>query len=125
MKYLILTILISTTYSFSWSQESFIKVEEDSLITKLVLLKTKVNKTIYASQFYSIQIYNGNYEKSSEIRERILNKFDQQETNISFETPNYKVQMGPFRNYRKTVDLLKLVKKIYPAAFLIEPKKNL
>ena len=125
MKYLILTILISTTYSFSWSQESFIKVEEDSLITKLVLLKTKVNKTIYATQFYSIQIYNGDYKKSLEIRKHILNKFDQLETNISFETPNYKVQMGPFRDYKKTVDLLKLVKKIYPAAFLIEPKKNL
>lgn len=124
MRYLILTILISTTYSFSWAQESSIKIEEDTLITKLVLLKTKVNKAVYASQFYSIQIYNGGYKKSLAIRRHLRNKFGQK-TNISFETPNYKVQMGPFRNYRETVNLLKLVKKIYPAAFLIEPKKNL
>lgn len=113
------------TYFFSWSQESFFKVEQDSLISKLISLKTKINKDIYATQFYNIQLFNGEYKKSLEIKKSILLKFPEEMTNLSFETPNYKVQMGPFRDYRKAIDLLKLIKKVYPAAFLIEPKKPL
>ena len=125
MKSLLLTVLLSMTYFFSWSQESFFKVEQDSLILKLISLKTKINKDIYATQFYKIQLFNGEYKKSLEIKKIILLRFPEEMTNLSFETPNYKVQMGPFRDYRKAIDLLKLIKKVYPAAFLIEPKKPL
>jgi hypothetical protein len=125
MKSLLLTVLLSMTYFFSWSQESFFKVEQDSLISKLISLKTKINKDIYATQFYNIQLFNGEYKKSLEIKKSILLRFPEEMTNLSFETPNYKVQMGPFRDYRKAIDLLKLIKKVYPAAFLIEPKKPL
>ena len=125
MKSLLLTVLLSMTYFFSWSQESFFKVEQDSLILKLISLKTKINKDIYATQFYKIQLFNGEYKKSLEIKKSILLRFPEEMTNLSFETPNYKVQMGPFRDYRKAIDLLKLIKKVYPAAFLIEPKKPL
>tara|TARA_B110000438_G_C15791302_1_gene640817 strand:+ start:715 stop:1092 length:378 start_codon:yes stop_codon:yes gene_type:complete len=125
MKSLLLTVLLSMTYFFSWSQESFFKVEQDSLILKLISLKTKINKDIYATQFYNIQLFNGEYKKSLEIKKSILLRFPEEMTNLSFETPNYKVQMGPFRDYRKAIDLLKLIKKVYPAAFLIEPKKPL
>jgi hypothetical protein len=125
MKSLLLTVLLSMTYFFSWSQESFFKVEQDRLISKLISLKTKINKDIYATQFYNIQLFNGEYKKSLEIKKSILLKFPEEMTNLSFETPNYKVQMGPFRDYRKAIDLLKLIKKVYPAAFLIEPKKPL
>ena len=102
------------TYFFSWSQESFFKVEQDSLILKLISLKTKINKDIYATQFYNIQLFNGEYKKSLEIKKSILLRFPEEMTNLSFETPNYKVQMGPFRDYRKAIDLLKLIKKVYP-----------
>jgi hypothetical protein len=61
MKSLLLTVLLSMTYFFSWSQESFFKVEQDSLISKLISLKTKINKDIYATQFYNIQLFNGEY----------------------------------------------------------------
>ena len=125
MKSLLLTVLLSMTYFFSWSQESFFKVEQDSLILKLISLKTKINKDIYATQFYNIQLFNGEYKKSLKIKKSILLRFPEEMTNLSFETPNYKVQMGPFRDYRKATDLLKLIKKVYPAAFLIEPKKPL
>ena len=125
MKSLLLTILLSMTYLLSWSQESFYKIEQDSLVSKLMLLKTKVNKDIYATQFYSIQLFNGEYDKSLEIKKNMVFKFPKLRINLSFETPNYKVQMGPFRDHQKAIKLLKLVKKIYPAAFLIEPKNYL
>jgi hypothetical protein len=125
MKNLFLTLLISTTYSSCFSQESLLKLEQDSLISKLVELKTKVNKDIYATQFYNIQLFNGEFSKSQKIKKIMRWKFPEEITNIFFETPNYKVQMGPYRSYKKVINLLKLVKKKYPGAFIIEPKKIL
>ena len=112
-------------YQFSEAQENNLKVDQDSLITKLLSLKIKVNKDIYANQFYSIQLFSGNYEESIEVKKKIILKFPKEEINLTFETPNYKVQMGPYRNYKKANDLLNSLKKNYPSAFLIEPKKNL
>ncbi|MDG2371964.1 MAG: hypothetical protein P8L83_05070 [Flavobacteriaceae bacterium] len=122
MKSLLLTFLISMTYLSSMSQESTLIIEQDSLISKLLLLKAKVNQDIYATQFYNIQLFNGDYNRAIKIKNNVILKFPGEITNLTFETPNYKVQMGPFRDYEKAVDLLKLVKSIYPAAFLIEPK---
>jgi len=101
MKSLLLTVLLSMTYFFSWSQESFFKVEQDSLILKLISLKTKINKDIYATQFYNIQLFNGEYKKSLEIKESILLKFPEEMTNLSFETPNYNFEWGPLETIGK------------------------
>ena len=70
-------------------------------------------------------LYYGNYETAREIEGNTKKEFPDEAVKLSFETPNYKVQMGPYRGFKKSNDLLKNVKKIYPAAFLIEPKKNL
>jgi len=125
MKNLFLTLLFSMIYQLSGAQENNLKIDQDSLITKLMSLKIKVNKDIYANQFYSIQLFSGNYEESIEVKKKIILKFPKEEINLTFETPNYKVQMGPYRNYKKANDLLNSLKKNYPSAFLIEPKKNL
>ena len=117
--------LFSISYSFCQENEGVLKIEQDSLVSKIVGLKIKINEEFYASQFYSIQLYYGNYETAKEIESNTKKKFPDETIKLSFETPNYKVQMGPYRGFQKSNDLLKNVKKIYPAAFIIEPKKNL
>jgi|TARA_Y100000992_G_scaffold217173_1_gene150007 hypothetical protein len=125
MKFFIITFLFSISYSFCQENEGVLKIEQDSLVSKIVGLKIKINEEFYASQFYSIQLYYGNYETAKEIESNTKKKFPDETIKLSFETPNYKVQMGPYRGFQKSNDLLKNVKKIYPAAFIIEPKKNL
>jgi hypothetical protein len=48
--------------------------------------------------------------------------FPDWEVNLSFETPNYKVQVGRYKDYYMGLDKLNEVKKVYPAAFLLEIK---
>ena len=50
------------------------------------------------------------------------NKFPDWEIDLSFETPNYKVQVGRYKNYYNGLKKLKEVKQLYPAAFLLEIK---
>ena len=125
MKFFTITFLFSITCSFCQENEGLLKINQDSLISKIIDLKIKINEEVYASQFYSIQLYYGNYETAREIEGNTKKEFPDEAVKLSFETPNYKVQMGPYRGFKKSNDLLKNVKKIYPAAFLIEPKKNL
>lgn len=47
MKHILLTILFSMSYSTLGAQESSLQIEEDSLITKLLSIKTKINEEIY------------------------------------------------------------------------------
>jgi hypothetical protein len=51
-----------------------------------------------------------------------METFPDWEVNLSFETPNYKVQVGRYKDYYMGLDKLNEVKKVYPAAFLLEIK---
>ena len=125
MRFFIITLLFSISYSFCQKTEGVLKIDQDSLVSKIIELKIKINEEVYASQFYSIQLYYGSYENAKIIESNTKKRFPEETVRITFETPNYKVQMGPYRGFKKSNDLLKSVKKIYPAAFLIEPKNNL
>ena len=125
MRFFIITFLFSISYSFSQKTEGVLKIDQDSLVSKIIELKIKINEEVSASQFYSIQLYYGSYENAKIIESNTKKRFPEETVRLTFETPNYKVQMGPYRGFKKSNDLLKSVKKIYPAAFLIEPKNNL
>ena len=109
-------------FESSWSQEGVLSIEQDSLMSKLLSLKINANNQVYEDQYYNIQLFYGSYDKALNVKKHITNKFPKEKINLSFETPNYKVQMGPYRDKIKSISLLKKIKKIYPAAFLIEPK---
>ena len=125
MRFFIITFLFSISYSFSQKTEGVLKIDQDSLVSKIIELKIKINEEVYASQFYSIQLYYGSYENAKIIESNTKKRFPEETVRLTFETPNYKVQMGPYRGFKKSNDLLKSVKKIYPAAFLIEPNNKL
>ena len=125
MRFFIITFIFSISYSFCQKTEGILKIDQDSLVSKIIELKIKINEEVYASQFYSIQLYYGSYETAKIIESDTKKRFPDESVRLTFETPNYKVQMGPYRGFRKTNDLLKSLKKIYPSAFLIEPKNNL
>jgi hypothetical protein len=40
---------------------------------------------------------------------------------LSFETPNYKVRVGNFKEYLKASEELEFIRKMYPSAFLLKP----
>ena len=125
MKNIYLTILLSMSYLYTLGQENNLSIDQDSLITKLLSIKIKVNKDIYETQFYNIQLFNGDYKNSLEVKKKIISKYPNENVNLTFETPNYKVQIGPYRKHKQAIEILNSIKKIYPAAFLIEPKKIL
>ena len=104
------------------AQETLVKVEQDVLIKKLMTLKKEVDSEAYASQFFTIQLYYGKYEVAERIIAAFKEIYPEWEADLSFETPNYKVQVGRFKQYYNGLNKLNEIKKAYPGAFLLTLK---
>ena len=103
------------------SQSKNLDIEMSEEIKKLLSLKVLVNKDKYENNYYAIQLYNGNYEKAKKIQIEFKNKFPEWESNLSFETPNYKVRVGNFKELIEASRKLDFIRKLYPSAFLLKP----
>ena len=115
-----LTILfLSCSTIFGQSKNLDIEMSEE--IKKLLSLKVLVNKDKYENNYYAIQLYNGNSEKAKKIQIEFKNKFPEWESNLSFETPNYKVRVGNFKELIEASRKLDFIRKLYPSAFLLKP----
>jgi hypothetical protein len=67
-------------------------------------------------------LFYGDNKLAQELFENFKQSFPDWEAELSFETPNYKVQVGRFKDYYFGLNKLKEIKRIYPAAFLLENK---
>ena len=83
---------------------------------------TFIDIDTYTSQFFTIQLYYGNNQEAERILEEFKVAFPKWEAELSFETPNYKVQVGKFKEYYFGLNKLKEIKRVYPAAFLLKIK---
>ena len=104
------------------AQSGIVKIEQDSIITQLMDTKIKIDTENYASKFFTIQLFYGENEKAQELYKNFKQNYPDWEANLSFETPNYKVQIGRFKNYYFGLNKLKEIKRASPAAFLLEIK---
>jgi len=67
-------------------------------------------------------LFYGDNKGAQELYDNFKDTFPDWEVNLSFETPNYKVQVGRYKDYYMGLDKLNEVKKVYSAAFLLEIK---
>lgn len=104
------------------AQEAYINIQQDSTITKLMRAKIEIDTENYASKFYTIQLFYGDNKSAKELYKNFKETFSNWEVNLSFETPNYKVQVGRYKDYYFGLNKLNEVKRVYPAAFLLEIK---
>ena len=73
------------------------------------------------NQYYAIQLYYGNNTAANRILTDFKFNFPDWEAELSFETPNYKVRVGRFKDLNIANQKLEEIRKIYPSAFLLEP----
>jgi flagellar basal body P-ring protein FlgI len=104
-----------------FGQDTLVQINQDSKIEQLVAIKKELDSERYNAQYFAIQLYYGNYTAAQNIVRGFSEKFEEIETSLVFETPNYKVRVGRFKDINKANILLEEIKKIYPGAFLLAP----
>ena len=121
LKIRILLVFIGVyLYSNSlYSQDNSIRYH-DTLTKKFYDLKKDYSKRVYESTFYTIQIYYGGLEDADSILEDFREKYQEIKSNLIFETPNYKVRIGEYKDINIASQKLEEIRRIYPSSFIIK-----
>lgn len=105
------------------AQEAKIKIQQNPKFEQLLNEKRKINSSITVNESYKIQIYSGVSEKAKSTMNECKQLFTDLDGTIVFNTPNYKVWIGNFKSRIEAERNLVEIKKNYPNALLIKPKK--
>ena len=100
-------------------QENSIKYN-DTLTKKFYNLKKEYSKRVFESTFYTIQIYFGGLEEADSILEDFRENYQEVKSNLIFETPNYKVRIGEYKDINIASQRLEEIRRIYPSSFIIK-----
>tara|TARA_B100000989_G_scaffold290438_1_gene263595 strand:- start:3049 stop:3396 length:348 start_codon:yes stop_codon:yes gene_type:complete len=92
----------------------------DTLTKKLFEIRKDYSKRIFESTFYTIQIYYGGLEEADSIHENFKENYNDIKSNLIFETPNYKVRIGEYKDLNLASQKLEEIRKIYPSSFIIK-----
>jgi len=103
------------------SQEIIFPLEEDSIVKKLIFQKKEIDFEEYESNYYTIQLYYGNYAIAREILDDFKTNYPEWESKIIFETPNYKVHLGKYKSKIEAQKSLREVSKVFKSAFILKP----
>tara|TARA_B100001248_G_scaffold83049_1_gene60511 strand:- start:344 stop:724 length:381 start_codon:yes stop_codon:yes gene_type:complete len=102
-----------------YGQENSIRYN-DTLTKKFYNLKKEYSKRVFKSTFYTIQIYYGGLEEADSILEDFKENYQEIKSNLIFETPNYKVRIGEYKDINIASQKLEEIRNIYPSSFIIK-----
>ena len=112
-------LLIST---LSFCQETDIEISKSEVFKNLLNLHRNASEEKHNIDYYSVQIYNGNFKDADSIYNFCQNVFVSDSIFLFYETPNYKVQVGKFWDKLKAQKKLKEIQKKFKSAFILKPK---
>ncbi len=128
---LLLSFLTFFSASVCWAQiDSTAKTSnkphyiEDFRITDL-LIRYSENYKGKPIDGYRIQLYSGKRIDANDMRKKALQNFLEIKTVLTYESPDYKVQMGNFRSELEAEKNLRLIRTVFPGAFVVKSKINL
>jgi len=121
MKKFIYFSSIVLAMNFGFAQEGQINIEQDNEISELLEIY-KSNKS--NSEYYRIQVGFGDYTKAQNIKSNVEVDFPELSSKIDFDSPTYRVRVGRFKSKLEAERKFNEVRKKYPDAMLLKPKKS-
>lgn len=122
--YFVIGFFLFGIHQFSIAQNGHVSIQQNETIVGLHELNSEMTKTGRYGERYKIQLYYGDNNTASEIIKTFRSKYDTWPSAIIYETPNYKVWIGNFRNRLEADRALLKLKNDYPAAFIPKPQRS-
>ena len=115
-------ILITLAFNTSsYAQEGTVSINQDPRIDELIKLRKEIEDT---RDRYRIQIFSGDRTRAEDKRLNFRKYFSQYSTKLVYETPNYKIWVGNFRERLDADRALKKIKTKFTGAFIFKPQKD-
>lgn len=121
MKTLTTLLIFAFSVSLAQAQKGEITIEQDENITALLAIYKSSNES---SNHYRIQVGFGSYAKAQKIKSEVEVDFPGLYSKIDFDSPTYRVRLGRFKTKLEGERKLEEVRKKYPSAMLLKPKKS-
>ncbi|MBT2162521.1 MULTISPECIES: SPOR domain-containing protein [Zobellia] len=121
MKTIFVLSFTMASLTFSYAQQGQINIEQDEKITDLIEIYKTSNES---SDYYRIQVGFGSYSKAQNLQNNVEQDFPDLPSKIDFDSPTYRVRVGRFQNKLDAERKFKEVRKKYPDAMLLKPKKS-
>ena len=118
-KFLISLIIFFLSYSSANAQDENV-VYNDTLTQKLFQIKKDYSKRIFESTYYTIQIYFGDLKNADSILIEFQKNNEGIKSELIFETPNYKVRIGEYKDINIASQKLEGIRRSYPGSFIIK-----
>jgi len=112
-------MLFFLSYSLVNAQDENV-VYNDTLTQKLFQIKKDYSKRIFESTYFTIQIYFGDLKNADSILIDFQKKYEGIKSELIFETPNYKVRIGDYRDINIASQKLEEIRRTYPGSFIIK-----
>jgi hypothetical protein len=109
--------------SNSKAQDRKVDITQNPKFGQLLNEKRKINTSIAVNERYKIQVFSGDAENAKKVLIDCRQNFTDLDGTIIFNTPNYKVWIGNFKNRIEAESNLIEIKKKYANALLIKPQK--
>ena len=122
VKFLISLILFFLSHSIANAQDENV-IYNDTLTKKLFQIKKDYSKRIFESTYYTIQIYFGDLKNADSILIDFQENHEGIKSELIFETPNYKVRIGEFKDINIASQKLEGIRRTYPGSFIIKLSK--
>ena len=119
VKFLISLILFFLSHSIANAQDENV-IYNDTLTQKLFQIKKDYSKRIFESTFYTIQIYFGDLKNADSILIEFQKNNEGIKSELIFETPNYKVRIGEYKDINVASQKLEGIRRTYPGSFIIK-----
>ena len=116
---ILLLLALTIKFSFGFSQEIKLNIKQNPKIDSLLKKKISFDKERFENSYFTLQLYYGNLDIASEILKKSKETFPHIPVELNFETPNYKVQAGYFKDKLIGLKTLDTLKKVFPSAFLL------
>jgi hypothetical protein len=119
VKFLISLILFFLSHSIANAQDENV-IYNDTLTKKLFQIKKDYSKRIFESTYYTIQIYFGDLKNADSILIEFQKNNEGIKSELIFETPNYKVRIGEYKDINIASQKLEGIRRTYPGSFIIK-----
>ena len=104
------------------SQINPFDLKNDPKLDSILKIKKSIDREIYDSNYYSIQVFSGNYKNGDSIMNYVSEKYLLDSLYFYFETPNYKVRIGKYKSKINAEKKLREIKREFKSAFIFKPK---
>ena len=92
----------------------------DTLTKKFFQIKKDFSKKTFESTYYTIQIFYGSLNEADSIHNDFKENYKDVKSELIFETPNYKVRIGEYKDINVASQSLEKIRRIYPGSFVIK-----